>query len=160
MIRFNSIKIKYNLDVERLGKLLKYKHHDKDLLEYMYSCKNSKLAIQYYESSKFQLEKDDTTHLYKLKKYFPNWWIKTLNYVGTGIYFILTFGSFAPTFYIFYYASKTGESLKGLSLNFYIAQLLLFFICFVLALSLLSLFIKPWKAKKFLELEKIEDESD
>ena len=151
-------KIQYNLDVARLGKLLKYKHPDKDLLEYMYSCKNSKLAIQYYESSKFQLEKDDVTHLYKLKKYFPNWLIKTLNYIGTGIYFILTFGSFAPTFYFFYYTSKTNENIKDLPLNFYIAQLLLFFICFILALSILSLFIKPWKAKKFLELEKIEDD--
>lgn len=153
-------KIKYNLDVERLGKLLKYKHHDKDLLEYMYSCKNPKVAIQYYEASKFQLEKDDTTKLYKLKKYFPNWLVMTLNYVGTGIYFILTLGSLFPTFYAFYYSFKTGESLNSLGYTFYLAQLFLFFMCFLLALSVLSLFIKPWKGKKFIELEKIEDESD
>lgn len=153
-------KIKYNLDVERLGKLLKYKHHDKDLLEYIYSCKNSKLAIQYYESSKFQLEKDQTTGLFKLKKYFPNWFVMTLNYVGTAIYFALTLGSLAPTFYVFYYANKTGESLSTLPTTFYLAQLFLFFIFFVLALCVLSLFIKPWKGKKFLELEKIEEESD
>lgn len=153
-------KIKYNLDVERLGKLLKYKHHDKDLLEYIYSCKNSKRAIQYYESSQFQLEKDQTTGLFKLKKYFPNWCVMTLNYVGTAIYFSLTLGSLAPTFYIFYYANKTGESLSTLPTTFYLVQLFLFFICFVLALFILSSFIKPWKGKKFLELEKIEEESD
>lgn len=149
-------KIKYNLEVAKLCKLLNYNHHDKDLLEYMYLCKNSKLAIQLYESSKFQLEKDKEKGFYRLKKIFPNWWVMTLNYIGTAIYFILTLGSLYPTFYIFYYAYKTEQSLGSLPFSFYIAQVILFFIFFAIALSILSLFIKPWKGKKFLELDKIE----
>lgn len=50
--------IQYHLDVTKLNKLLKYSHHDKDLLEYILSCKNSRLAIFYYESSNSYLEKD------------------------------------------------------------------------------------------------------
>lgn len=149
-------KIKYDLAVAKLCKLLKYNHHDKDLLEYIWSCKNSKLAIQLYESSKFQLEKDETTKEFKLKKYFPNWWVLTLNYVGTSVYFVLTLSSLYPTFYLFYYSYKTGENINNLPFKFYISQILLFLIFFVIALAVLNLFIKPWKGKKFLELEKIE----
>src|SRR5690606_16962240 len=39
--------IQYHLDVAKLNKLLKYSHYDKDLLEYILSCQDSRRAILY-----------------------------------------------------------------------------------------------------------------
>lgn len=152
--------IQYHLDVIKLNKLLKYSHHDKNLLEYILSCKNSRLAIFYYESSSFYLEKDDETKQFKLKKYCKDWLVNWLNGIGTFIYFGISLGSLYPMIYVFYSCIKAGESLNQIPSSFFVSQFLLFIISLVLALMLLSPLVKPWKAKKFLELEKIEDESD
>lgn len=152
--------IQYHIDVTKLNELLKYSHHDKDLLEYILSCKDSRLAIFYYESSKFYLEKDNEIKQFKLKKYCTDKFVKWLNGLGTFIYFGISLGSLSPMIYVFYSCIKAGESLKQIPISFFVSQFLLFIICLVLALMLLSPLVKPWKAKRFLELEKIEQESD
>lgn len=148
--------IKYHLDVLKLNKLLKYSHHDKDLLEYILSCKNSRLAMNYYDSGNFFLEKDESTKAYKLKSFCKIWWIKLLNGLGTFLYFGISFGTLYPTALTFYIAFTTGASLKGIPLSFIASQFLLFVLGVILAMMILSPMIKPWKAMRFLELEKIE----
>lgn len=148
--------IQYHLDVTKLSKLLKYSHHDKDLLEYILSCKDSRLAIFYYESSNSYLEKDNETKQFKLKKYCKDWGVNWLNRIGTIIYFGISLGSLSPTIYIFYICIKAGESLNKIPNSFFVSQFFLFLISLVFALMLLNPLVKPWKAKKFLGLEKID----
>lgn len=149
--------IQYNLDVTKLNKLLKYSHHDKDLLEYILSCKDNNLAIMYYESGKGYLEKDEITKKFKLKSYCKDWWINSLNKLGTLIYFGISLGSLTPTIYFAYALLRAGESLKNISFSFLISQFLLFVVCVILALMILTPMVRPWKAKQFLQLEKIEE---
>jgi len=137
--------IKYHLDVVKLNKLLKYSHYDKDLLEYILSCKDKRLAMLYYD--KFQL-----------KGFCHNWWIKLLNGVGTILYFGISLGALYPTVKIFYIAFVTGVSLKGIPLSFVASQFLLFVLGIMLGMMILIPMVRPWKAMKFLELEKIESD--
>lgn len=58
--------------------------------------------------------------------------------------------------YIFYICIKAGESLNKIPNSFFVSQFFLFLISLVLALVLLNPLVRPWKAKKFLELEKID----
>jgi uncharacterized membrane protein YgaE (UPF0421/DUF939 family) len=150
--------IKYHLDVLKLNKLLKYSHHDKDLLEYILSCKNSHLAMIYYDSAKSYIEKDENTKQFKLKKYCHPSWIKLLNGLGTLAYFVICFGTLYPTGKIFYIAFTTGASLKGIPISFVASQFLLFVLGIILGMMVLAPMIKPWKAMRFLELEKIESD--
>lgn len=154
-LKKNKLQIQYHLNVSKLNKLLKYTHHDKDLLEYILSCKNKNLAIFYYESANVFLEKEGSGRKFKLKKYCKNWLVNVLNWIGVILYFVISLGSLYPTIYVFYLCIKAGESINKVPASFYISQIFLFFICLMLALILLSLFVKPWKAKQFLELEKI-----
>lgn len=147
--------IQYHLDVAKLNKLLKYSHHDKDLLEYILSCQDSRRAIFYYESSNFFLEKDNETKQFKLKGYCRNWLVNGLNKIGTIIYFGVSLGSLSPMIYVFYLCIREGESLNKIPNSFFVSQFFLFLISLVLALMLLNPLVKPWKAKQFLELEKI-----
>lgn len=150
--------IKYHLDVVKLNKLLKYSHHDKDLLEYILSCKDRRLAILYYDSANFFIEKNTATKKIQLKSFCRNWWIKFLNGLGTIFYFGISLGSLYPTIIVFYKAITTGTSLKTIPFSFVISQFLLFVLCLIFALIVLVPMVRPWKAMKFLELEKIEND--
>jgi len=150
--------IKYHLDVTKLNKLLKYSHFDKDLLEYILSCKNSRLAIFYYESSNFYLEKDSKTKQFKLKKYCSGRLVNGLNSLGTFLYFGISFGSLSPVIYTIFLCIRAGESLSKIPNSFFFSQFFLFIISITLGLMLMTPLVKPWKAMKFLELEKIEQE--
>ncbi|MHA3104148.1 hypothetical protein [Acinetobacter sp. ANC 3791] len=148
--------IAYNLKLTKLEKLLNFKHHDLDLLLYILSCRNNKLAISYYESSKGYLDKDQVTKSYKLKDGWRTKFATSLYNIGTIIYFSICIGSFYPVaFVIFYSALIKGESLKNLHASFFVSQFFLFVICLILALFILTPMVKPWQAKQFLELEKI-----
>ena len=148
--------IKYHLDVLKLNNLLKYSHNDKDLLEYILSCKNSRLAMIYYDSAKSYIAKDENTKRFKLKKYCHPIWIKLLNGLGTLLYFGISFGTLYPTGKIFYIAFTTGASLKGIPFSFVVSQFLLFVLGIILGMMVLAPMVRPWKALMFLELEKIE----
>lgn len=150
--------IKYHLDVVKLNKLLKYSHYDKDLLEYILSCKDKRLAMLYYDSANFFIEKNEATKEFQLKGFCRNWWIKLLNGLGTILYFGISLGSLYPTAIAFYIAITTGTSLKIIPFSFVISQFLLFILCLILALMVLIPMVRPWKAMKFLELEKIEND--
>jgi len=132
--------IKYHLDVVKLNKLLKYSHYDKDLLEYILSCKDKRLAMLYYDSANFFIEKDKITKKFQLKGFCHNWWIKLLNGVGTILYFGISLG------------------VKGIPLSFVASQFLLFVLGIMLGMMILIPMVRPWKAMKFLELEKIESD--
>lgn len=147
--------IAYNLKLAKLEKLLNYKHHDLDLLLYILSCKNNKLAIFYYESSKRYLEKDELSKKFKLKKYCKKWLINTLNVVATILYFGICIGSLYPIAFVYYSYLMKGESIKNIPSSFFLSQFFLFVICVILALMILTPLVRPWKAQKFLELEKI-----
>lgn len=148
--------IKYHLDVIKLNKLLKYSHYDKDLLEYILSCKDKRIAMLYYDSANFFIEKNEVTKKFQLKGFCRNWWIKLLNGAGTILYFGISLGSLYPTAIVLYEALTTGTSLKTLPFSFFISQFLLFVLCLILALMVLIPMVRPWKAMMFLELEKIE----
>lgn len=150
--------IRYHLDVAKLNKLLKYSHFDKDLLEYILSCKNSRLAIFYYESSNFYLEKDSETKQFKLKKYCSNRLVNWLNGLGTFLYFGISLGSLSPIIYTMFLFLRAGESLSKIPNSFFLSQLFLFVVSIILGLMLMAPLVKPWKAKQFLELEKIEND--
>lgn len=150
--------IKYHLDVIKLNKLLKYSHYDKDLLEYILSCKDKRIAMLYYDSANFFIEKNEVTKKFQLKGFCRNWWIKLLNGAGTILYFGISLGSLYPTAIVLYEALTTGTSLKTLPFSFFISQFLLFVLCLILALMVLIPMVRPWKAMMFLELEKIEND--
>lgn len=150
--------IKYHLDVVKLNKLLKYSHYDKNLLEYILSCKDKRLAMLYYDSSNFFIEKNEVTKQFQLKGFCRNWWIKLLNGVGTILYFGISLGSLYPTAIVFYEAITKGASLKTVPFSFVISQFLLFVLCLILALVILVPMVRPWKAMMFLKLEKIEND--
>ncbi|WP_373351020.1 hypothetical protein [Acinetobacter bereziniae] len=146
--------VKYHLDVLKLNKILKYTHYDKDLLEYILSCKNKNLAIFYYKRSSFYLHKSEGNFI--LKKYCTDNMVKNLNIFGTAAYFLICFGSLTPIIYVFFEFIRRGISLSQIPLSFVISQFILFFASLILALIIFSPLVKPWQAKKFLELEKIE----
>ncbi|OUY08723.1 hypothetical protein [Acinetobacter populi] len=149
--------LKYHFDIERIQKYLKFKHSDMDLIFYIISCRNKKAAIKYYESSSSCLEKDLITKRYILKKIYKNWVVSTLYWLGTILYFGLVFASLFPTIWVFQIAWTTGENLNDLPNVFFAFQFLLSIIAIVVGLFILSPLLKPWKAKQFLELEKVKD---
>ncbi|MCH7303503.1 hypothetical protein NDN11_15295 [Acinetobacter sp. C26M] len=151
--------IQYHLDVSKLNKLLKYSHHDKDLLEYILSCENKNLAIFYYKKASFYLEKDQTTQKFKLKSFCKDWLVNSLNVAGTIIYFSIGFGSLLPMAYIAFMCIKAGVGLNQVPFSFFVSQFILFIACLLLALMILKPMVKPWQAKKFLELEKVKNNS-
>ncbi|KAA8733895.1 hypothetical protein F4V57_07545 [Acinetobacter qingfengensis] len=136
---------------------MKFKHYDIDLLFYIISCRNKKAAIKYYESAGSCLEKDQTTKKYKLKSKYTDGSVKVMYWIGTIQYFVFVFASLFPTFWVFYIAWTTGESLKDLPNIFFGLQFLLSIIAITIGLCFLSPLLKPWKAKQFLELEKVKD---
>ncbi|WP_032878701.1 hypothetical protein [Acinetobacter colistiniresistens] len=101
-----------------MSKLLKYSHHDKDLLEYILSCENKNLAIFYYKKANFYLEKDQITQELKLKSFCKDWFIKSLNIAGTIIYFSIIFGSLLPMAYITFLCIKAGVGLDQVPFSF------------------------------------------
>lgn len=152
--KYNN-QISYHLQISKLNNLLKFNHHDIDLLEYILSCKNKDLAIFYYKSAGQYIEKDEITKQFKLKKYCNDWLVKLLDRIGMILYFGIGFGSLLPMVYVLYLCSVTGQSLSVIPGSFILSQLFLFCMCLLLALIVSNPLFKPWKARQFLKLEKI-----
>lgn len=150
-------KILYHLNVAKLNRLLNYSNPDRDLLEYILSCRDTRLAIFYYESAKQYLEKDINTKQYILKKGWRTKHATKLSTLGTCMYFIITLGSLFPMCWLLLLCLVNGESINKIPSSFLISQGILFVECTVLALMTLSPLLKPFKAKKFLALEKVDE---
>lgn len=147
--------IQYHNNVEKLQKYLNFKHPDIDLLCYIISCRNKKAAIQYFQASSSCLTKDRNLKKYILKKEYSNHRIKVLYWIGTIQYFGLIAASLFPTYWVFYILWTTNENINNLPPVFFGLQFILSIVAIGIAFILLGFFLKPWKAKQFLKLEKV-----
>ncbi|MHA3078848.1 hypothetical protein [Acinetobacter sp. ANC 5502] len=147
--------IAYNLKLAKLEKLLNFKHHDIDLLLYILSCKNKDRAIRLYKSSKQFLKKDDASHTYVLIEKWTHKKINSKYKWGSFLYFGIIAISLFPALWMGYLLIKNGVSLREVPSSFYIAQVKLLLMAFVIAVLVLINMVRPMKAKTFLELEKI-----
>lgn len=150
-----SDQMAYHLQIAKLNKLLKFNHHDIDLLEYILSCKNKDLAIFYYKSAGKYIEKNEVTKRFKLKSYCKDWVVTLIDRIGIFLYFAISLGSLFPMVYVVYLCVVTGESLSAIPHSFVVAQSFFFGVCLLMALMVANPLFKPWKATQFLRLEKI-----
>lgn len=147
--------IAYNLKLSKLEKLLNFKHHDLDLLLYILSCKDKYKAIRLYKSSKQFLRKDDASRAYVLVEKWTHAKIEFKYKLGSFLYFTIIAASLIPSLYVAYILIKNGAGLSEVPSSFYVAQVKLFLVAFVIAILILIDMVRPMKAKTFLELEKI-----